>query len=273
MKVIEQNILSKNNMAEDCEDCLVITDHFAGVIDGATSKSERLVNGITIGKFASETIKESIYELRHDADFKTAIKFISNYLSLYYKNNNLFDIVKNNPWERPTASVALYSKYHRQVWLVGDCHCMIGNVYYSNNKVIDKIIAETRALYLELEILSGKSTDELLQQDTGREYILPLLKKQSLLQNMVGSSDYSYSVIDGFNINLRDIKRIEVNSESIILATDGYPKLFDNLYESEAYLNNVLKEDPLLFRLYKSTKGLQIGNVSFDDRTYLKIEL
>jgi len=272
MKVIEQNILSKNNIVEDCEDCLVVTDSFACVIDGATSKSERLINGITIGKFASDMIKESVCKLRKDVDFKTAIELISNHLNLYYKNNNLFDIMKNNPWERPTASIALYSKYKNQVWLIGDCHCMIGNVYYSNEKLIDKIIAETRSLYLELEILSGSNIDEFLQYDKGREYVLPLLKKQSLLQNNNRLSEYSYSVIDGFNVNLENVKCIDVNSHSVVLATDGYPKLFNNLFESEAYLNYILSEDPLLFRLYKSTKGLQVGNISFDDRTYLKIE-
>ncbi|GCE09255.1 hypothetical protein KDAU_65840 [Dictyobacter aurantiacus] len=45
------------------------------------------------------------------------------------------------------------------------------------------------------------------------------------------------------------------------------------LEASELALQEVLQEDPLLFRKYKTTKGLQRGNVSFDDRAYIKIAL
>jgi glycerophosphoryl diester phosphodiesterase len=45
------------------------------------------------------------------------------------------------------------------------------------------------------------------------------------------------------------------------------------LEASEQALQEILRDDPLLFRKYKATKGLQPGNVSFDDRAYVKIEL
>ena len=37
--------------------------------------------------------------------------------------------------------------------------------------------------------------------------------------------------------------------------------------------HDLLQRDPLLFRDYKSTKGLVAGNVSFDDRAYVKVQL
>ena len=58
-----------------------------------------------------------------------------------------------------------------------------------------------------------------------------------------------------------------------MLASDGYPYLKDTLEASEQALQEVLQEDPLLFRKYKATKGLQIGNRSFDDRAYIKLEI
>ena len=57
------------------------------------------------------------------------------------------------------------------------------------------------------------------------------------------------------------------------MATDGYPKLYDTLEKSEEYLAHILEYDPLCFQEYKSTKGLQKGNSSFDDRTYIKFTL
>lgn len=33
-------------------------------------------------------------------------------------------------------------------------------------------------------------------------------------------------------------------------------------------VREILETDPLCFREYKSTKGLERGNISFDDKTY-----
>ena len=57
------------------------------------------------------------------------------------------------------------------------------------------------------------------------------------------------------------------------MASDGYPVLKETLEETEEALKIVLETDPLCFRQYKSAKGLQKGNNSFDDRTYIKFEL
>ena len=56
----------------------------------------------------------------------------------------------------------------------------------------------------------------------------------------------------------------------VVLASDGYPKLFGTLEESEHYLQKVLAEDPLCISLNKQTKGLMVGNNSYDDRTFVR---
>lgn len=56
----------------------------------------------------------------------------------------------------------------------------------------------------------------------------------------------------------------------MILASDGYPKLFNSLIESELYLKKIINEDPLCYKLFKSTKGINKGKLSFDDRAYIK---
>ena len=58
--------------------------------------------------------------------------------------------------------------------------------------------------------------------------------------------------------------------DELILATDGYPILKSTLKESEDALIDVLKEDRLCFRKYKSTKGVSTDANSFDDRTFWK---
>ena len=53
-------------------------------------------------------------------------------------------------------------------------------------------------------------------------------------------------------------------------SSDGYPFLKGTLHESEEALVCQLRDDPLCIRSFKATKGLMLGNVSFDDRCYLR---
>ncbi len=83
------------------------------------------------------------------------------------------------------------------------------------------------------------------------------------------------STLDGFPVPDEGIVIYPVppTTVSIVLATDGYPVLKRTLEDSESALRDVLAQDPLMCRLYKSTKGILQGNVSFDDRAYVKFSI
>lgn len=272
MRVIEKLIRSKTSSQAACEDRIVITENFVCVIDGATSKVDRLIDKMTIGQFASEIIERTILGFEPDIGYQNAIILCTENLKSHYLKHNLFHLFLEAPWERPSASIALYSKFHNQVWLVGDCQCIANGTFINNPKKIDNILSKTRALYLENELLSGMTIPELQLNDTGREYILPLLKKQQLFQNNGNKSEYSYSVIDGFEIDFSRIHVIDIIESEIVLATDGYPIIFDNLTQTESYLSDTLIRDPLMFRIHKMTKGSVKGQISYDDRAYVKIQ-
>ncbi|MGJ9457988.1 hypothetical protein [Oceanobacillus sp. CF4.6] len=106
------------------------------------------------------------------------------------------------------------------------------------------------------------------------EYIKPLIQQQYYLQN-VKDSQYSFEVVDGFDIDLSKVKKVNVpsNAKEMILASDGYPFVKPTLLESESLLSELMENDPLCFRQYKCTKGLQKGNISFDDRVYIRFGL
>jgi hypothetical protein len=171
--------------------------------------------------------------------------------------------------------VVVYSKHHNEIWMVGDCQCLIGDKLYMNTKIVDEIAANARALYLELELIIGKTKVDLIEFDSGREFIMPLLKRQSFFQNSHPESSYSYGAIDGFEVDKSAIKiiKVESNTKYLILASDGYPQLLPSLEASEKMLQKILREDPLFIKNYKSTKGLSKGYISYDDRAYLKIKL
>ena len=272
--VLEKFILGKKNDVHICEDAIFTNDNFAAVIDGATSKSSIQIEGKSTGKLASELICEGLSLLPKSIQMKDAVNIISNQIYQFYQKSNLDVHMRENPQDRLTGCAAIYSHFRNEVWVIGDCQCIIGKTRYYNKKIIDTIIANTRSLFLEAELLKGTTVSSLLTKDIGREYILPLLKSQTKFQNSLGElSEYSYTVFDGFDIDINDIKVIKVFDDIVILATDGYPKIFRTLKASESYLKNIISNDPLCIKLFKSTKGIYVGNISYDDRSYLKIKI
>lgn len=114
--------------------------------------------------------------------------------------------------------------------------------------------------------------ESLLRDDRGREVIDYLIRCQRRFQNRGELGPYDYYVLDGFllaNAPVR-IHHLPRGASTVILASDGYPKLLPTLAESEEALQEFLGRDPLLFRDLKSTKGAYPGNRSFDDRVYVK---
>ena len=56
----------------------------------------------------------------------------------------------------------------------------------------------------------------------------------------------------------------------IVLASDGYPHLAPTLAETEAWLDEQRRNDPLNIGEFKATKAFVEGNNSFDDRSYIR---
>jgi len=49
--------------------------------------------------------------------------------------------------------------------------------------------------------------------------------------------------------------------------------LCPTLYDTEAHLAAILKEDPLCYDKNMATKAMVEGNNSFDDRTYVRFQI
>lgn len=274
-EVQEQYTQSKTGREADGEDFAFVGEHFIAVIDGSTSKTQRRWGGETSGRAAGALICGVLKELAADVTAREAVDIISAKIYKYYKKLGLITRVRDNPVERITATMVMLSISKREVWLLGDCQALIGQERIANDMRIDQVMSDARALFLESEVREGKRISQLIDNDTGSRYIRPLLEKQSLFQNNLSSPEYYYPVIDGFSVADQGIITypIPADCNTVILASDGYPALRDTLEESEALLRVVLERDPLLFRVYRSTKGLQPGFVSFDDRTYIKVRL
>lgn len=275
MHVLEQLLISKYGDRERSEDAIVLTDDFVCVIDGASSKSGRLWGGKGSGLMAALLLSDAVRELPRSIDGHAAIQSLTASIAAYYQRHDVYDELYAQPSERFTASVALYSACRRELWMVGDAQGMIDGQLYTTRMLIDDVVVQTRALYLELERLGGKSIEELMELDTGRAFVQPLIERQAVFQNSAAASPYAFGVIDGFAVPAHFIKTVALDTrhDELVLASDGYPDLKPTLAESEAALAMILRDDPLCMRVFKAVKGLGRGRVSYDDRAFVRLAL
>lgn len=273
--VQEQFLQSKTGSLTDCEDSIHLSDYFIAVIDGATSHTTRKWNEETGGKVATKIIGRAFNDMPPEVTAREAAGLMTSMIQDVYEQYNMLETVKKNPSQRIAASFAAISLFQQEVWLIGDCQCLLGNQYVSNQRIVDQILSRARALFLEVEVLKGMTIEELRQNEKGREFIMPLLKGHTVFQNNPSVRGYWYPAVDGFDIPSAGIiiQPIPFDVDDIALASDGYPVLKDNLKETETILQDILKKDPLMFREYKSTKGRLEGYVSFDDRAFVKVKL
>lgn len=274
MKVIEQKTAAKSKRAP-CEDEIVVSSHYAGVIDGVTPKNDLRWNGLSTGRMAARIIAEAIRALPEHLELPDVLRNLTRRIFEFYERENFVEQARESPWTRCSASVALYSHSKSKIWLIGDCQCLVDGVHYTNKKRVDAVLAKMRSLYLKMDALDKEQAAGGADEDPGRDFILPLLHKQAVLQNNRDQPEFAYSAIDGFPVYEEGIVTVDVSeaTREVVLATDGYPTLDTNLRDTERELAALLARDPLLVDKFKSTKGLTSGSESFDDRAYLRLRI
>lgn len=266
MNILEQYIQGKKGNPAECEDGLVVRDTLIAAVDGATAKGTKTFDGMASGAFARAILCNTLSQPEIE---KFSAQELFSLLSQRLDEETKKHYSELEFHERPRISAVIYNDLYKEVWSYGDCQCIINGELYNHEKSIDVLFSETRAFYIEHALLSGHTIEDLLQNDIARKMILENLPKQFDFENK--NIPFGYSVINGFPINPDMIVRHKVkDGDEIVLASDGYPLLKGTLKESEEHLEYVLKNDPLCFRIYKTTKGMSKGNLSFDDRCYCR---
>lgn len=251
------------------EDMVVATDDFVAVIDGSTSKTDfRHSFWRSNGRQCARIIAGHI---RRMSDRTTVDEFLAGVTARVRSHYHEKDLPRlaEHPEDRMTASVVVYSRRYRQIWLVGDCQSLLNGRLYDNPKPSESVIAGKRAAEVRRLLSSGEKTEaDLRLDDVARKAVLPELVRSMRLQNV------AYPVVDGFPIPCDLVRVIWLDGRkwSVVLASDGYPKLCHTLEESEAALARQLRDDPLNIGQFKATKGMMTGNRSFDDRSYVRFE-
>lgn len=270
MKILET--YSEGKLTEkDCEDAYVLTEDFVAVIDGVTSKSDFRYQGKATGKLAAELVKGTIERMPRESSLEQILSAINSNMQQMYEEITF-------PYDRREtgmqATCVIYSDFHQEIWLIGDCQAVVDGVLYENPKLSDQLLSDMRALIIES--LNRTNPQSTLDENArvGRDVILPWIKKATIFMNDA-STKYGYSIINGDAIPeslMRKIK-LEEGPHEIILTSDGYPVVDKTLQLSEQKLQEILQSDPQCYQIYPSTKGKAEGYNSFDDRTYIRFEI
>lgn len=270
MTILEQTVIPKNPTRRS-EDGIVVTDDFVAVIDGSTSKSTmRCHRDLSLrqhsnGELAMLIVSRVIKHLPKNASCHQFCLEATRQIRQRYKKS-LLEHLEEHPEDRLTASCIVFSRLRREIWMVGDCQCLIGGAYHDNPKPYEQELAERRAAIIKA---SPKPWEHFLEDDTARKAIIPRMLETMQLQNK------TYSVIDGFPVAEKHVKIIGLDFQpwELVLASDGYPFLCPTLAESEARLEEQRSHDPLNIGDFKATKAFAKGFNSFDDRAYVQFRV
>lgn len=154
------------------DDDIYIGENFAAVIDGVSNKSSVEVNGkkIKVANIIIEALqkidRETAPEYAKTLTFKEFVAYINMYIRKYCENIGVS--LEEHSME---ATGAIYSKYHNQIWVVGDCVACYDGKIISNDLKIDYVYANLRLDIIRELLQSGYTAEELLQHDISKEII------------------------------------------------------------------------------------------------------
>ena len=275
MEVIEEFIKGKYEKQELCEDAIIVSKNFIAVIDGVTSQ-ENPCQGKALGKIISDILENIIPTIPEKSSCDKAISYLNEKILEEYKNEGIYDLIKDDPRKQPAASVVIYSKFYNQIWMIGDCKALYGNTIIDNELEVDIMYAKLRKILIEYLLETGCTEDELLENDITRQFLEETIKRQPLIRNKRFYGRYDYVSIDGFNkldIDLIKIVDVPKDVSEIAFCTDGYRKIFATLKECEEYNKFIKENDPLCYKEYWHERGFVKNQESYDDRAYIRFKI
>lgn len=263
----EKQLVGKRPDQTLCEDGIFISEDFVAVIDGVTSKGKQKWNGnLTSGGYAKEIIISELEKMPREITAQDFFTTLDNALYQAYHK----DIINDDITEWLRACIVVYSDHHSQIWTVGDCACMINGKLFDNGKRIDSLLSELRSFVLYKNLKDGVSELDIEKDDMGRKAITPFINMQLEFENDY-ETPFGYPVLNGHGFDIRGLKTYDtIRGDTVVLASDGYPKLCTTLEQSEMMLTSALETDPLCYKKFLGTKGIAPENCSFDDRSYIK---
>jgi hypothetical protein len=265
----EQFVLGKSGTEEKCEDLLVCSSRFVGLIDSYSgfAPSVNSLSQATVGRligievleaFKAATKNDDIYEVVSDATRRVKALKISLDADSRHMGGCFF---------------CVFDLQTNQIFRVGDCWFMTDSDVNKPTLAVEEPLTEIRVAYLQARLLSGESIADLMEGQPERAILTEYLKVKDYYSNSWGS-DRGYGVINGDDVPVGFVETFDVPefTQRVCIGTDGYPEPGQTLEILESRLARIVASDPLCINQYRGPKGLLPGNLSFDDRAFISLQ-
>ena len=164
------------------------------MIDGSTSKATRRYSFLmSNGRYAMKIISRYIRKMSADISCHQFCLGVTRAINKHYPKKRIAELAVH-PEERMTASAVIFSRLRREIWMIGDCLCLLNGELLENPKPYEQTLAELRAEKVKELLATGKTQEDILTNDEARAAIIPRMLQEMQNQNK------TYSVIDGFPI-------------------------------------------------------------------------
>ena len=125
-------------------------------------------------------VSRYIHKMPKNITCSQFMKGVTAYIRKHYKKSMLPRLAEHSE-DRLTASVIVFSRLQREIWMIGDCQCLLidgehtdADVQFIDNpKPAEAELAKMRAEEVKRQLADGKTVDDLLQNDTARPVIIP----------------------------------------------------------------------------------------------------
>jgi len=280
IKMVERYSAAKTGDESLNEDALVVTPNFLAVIDGSSLAAHERFNNMTGGRFAAQNIAQNIGKLPHDIDAPNAVDFLSR---------NLRDALDSASAEQgqprgrslAAAGMVVYSRHRNEIWGVADCPFAVDGQVHETQLKLAAQRAQLRKYLIHSEIADRKAkgqTESQIVADLLENDPTPNIIAKGIMANsrtFANNDDpvFGYGVINGDTVPRNHIRVVQVGqAREIILASDGYPKIFNTLAKTEQYLADVNARDPLCYLENPQPKAVKGGRY-YDDVSYMRFRL
>lgn len=272
IEITEWYSASKTGDTRSNEDCVVISPgfNFIAVVDGSSLAAGETLRGMSGGRFAASSIAQSVRDLPADIDSRSALSLITSNLQKDLRGA-CTEAGRDPAQSLAAAAAVIYSHHRGEIWSVADCPFMVDGKAFSTRLRVAEIRAMARKYKIEELIATGKFTEtQLLENDPTPAIVAKELMPNSKIFANHPTSELGYGVINGNPIPDRHIRVISVGSaQEIVLASDGYPQVFNSLAATERHLSEVVASDPLCYKENPQPKAVKSGRY-YDDVSYVR---
>lgn len=154
------------------DDDIYIGENFAAVFDGVSNKSSIEVDGkkIKVANIITEALKKidgkNAPEYAKTLTFDEFVRYINMYIRKYCEHIGID--IRDYQLE---STGAIYSKYHNQIWIVGDCRAVYDGNMVSNDLKIDDVYVRLRLAIIEELLKSGYTEEDIAREDVSKKII------------------------------------------------------------------------------------------------------